>query len=214
MNKITGVTFTGLDANTNLEGALGLSQKYPIEWGILFGGRLGKNRYPHPETVQTFYGIGLNLAFHLCGPILNGMIGKDVSLQIPDYGIDFEECRRVQVNALKYDLKRMGEFSARIHRPVIIQSRGGFPGELLPWGVYPLFDESGGKGKMVSGFPPQGIHEHVGYAGGINPENVKDVFEQAALSAYTFWLDMESGVRTDDWLDLEKCARVCEAIWN
>ncbi|GAA4256618.1 hypothetical protein HLK65_28415 [Azospirillum formosense] len=29
-----------------------------------------------------------------------------------------------------------------------------------------------------------------------------------------YWIDMESGVRTDDWLDLDKVEAVCRAVYR
>ena len=29
-----------------------------------------------------------------------------------------------------------------------------------------------------------------------------------------YWIDMESGVRTDGLFDLEKCERVCRLVYN
>jgi hypothetical protein len=47
----------------------------------------------------------------------------------------------------------------------------------------------------------------------LNPDNIE---EQNAAIASTgrYWLDMESGVRTDDWLDLDKCESVCRSLFK
>ena len=50
-----------------------------------------------------------------------------------------------------------------------------------------------------------------GYAGGLNPDTIGDAL--AAIAARVpdgqpYWIDMESGVRTDDRFDLDKCERV------
>ena len=56
------------------------------------------------------------------------------------------------------------------------------------------------------------IKQKIGYAGGISPDNVADkltyLFENVRDGE--FWIDMESGVRTDDWFDLDKVRRVLE----
>jgi phosphoribosylanthranilate isomerase len=71
-----------------------------------------------------------------------------------------------------------------------------------------LFDRSGGL------WPPHpGGDRLVGYAGGIGPDNVADVLEQIGATG-PYWIDMESGVRTDDRFDLGKCRRVCEAVYG
>ena len=52
-------------------------------------------------------------------------------------------------------------------------------------------------------------------AGGFNPENVADKLRYLLTNDEVgdFWIDMESGVRTDDWFDLDKVRRVL-AICN
>jgi phosphoribosylanthranilate isomerase len=52
----------------------------------------------------------------------------------------------------------------------------------------------------------------VGYAGGINPDNAAEVVSR--IQADRYWIDMETGVRTGDWLDLDKCEAVCRAVYG
>ena len=52
---------------------------------------------------------------------------------------------------------------------------------------------------------------HLGFAGGIGPDNVLDVIRDIGPRD-PYWIDMESGVRTDDKLDLAKVRRVLEQI--
>lgn len=53
-------------------------------------------------------------------------------------------------------------------------------------------------------------HGKVGYAGGFNPDNVAEKlsFLMENSQVGDFWIDMESGVRTDDWFDTDKVRRV------
>lgn len=107
---------------------------------------------------------------------------------------------------------------------------GEFPGNVVF-----LHDESKGTGKEVSGGFTVDPHfvstsrKTVGFAGGIKPSNVKSVAASAreacaASGGDSFWIDMESGVRTtllhpdgttEDIFDLAKCYNcidfVCEA---
>mmetsp|Transcript_15917 Transcript_15917/g.33616 ORF Transcript_15917/g.33616 Transcript_15917/m.33616 type:complete len:307 (-) Transcript_15917:1727-2647(-) len=102
-------------------------------------------------------------------------------------------------------------------------------GNKLPENIVFLHDESKGTGKEVSGdglsTDPQFVtsssfgRKAVGFAGGIKPSNVKSVAESAlracaASNGNSFWIDMESGVRTtllhpdgtkEDIFDLAKC---------
>lgn len=197
------VTFTGLDACTDLDRCSELSQLYPIEWGVLFGGRLGKNRYPAPHIRAQIERSDLRLAFHLCGqPARNAQKGKH--LHVTRYN-------RIQVNAREYDYETLRGQSAILRKPIILQWREiTFPAESS---FSLLFDRSGGKGRRSTIFPDQPNEKVlVGYAGGISPENVTGTIKR--ISATKYWLDMETGVRTDDWLDLDKCEAVCRAIWG
>ena len=52
-----------------------------------------------------------------------------------------------------------------------------------------------------------------GYAGGINPENVIDVVEDLnIICEEDFWIDMETGIRTDDRFDITKCEEICRKL--
>lgn len=83
-----------------------------------------------------------------------------------------------------------------------------------------LIDLSGGRGKETAPIKVMtwtGIS--VGYAGGIGPDNVGKIL--SSLLSYdeqgSFWLDMETKVRTDDWLDLDKVElvlNICDKLIN
>jgi phosphoribosylanthranilate isomerase len=109
----------------------------------------------------------------------------------------------------------------RGHGTVIVQIRDEESEKLLQrvrdGGVrsQPLFDASGGRGvpfetvqKPLDG-PRTG--KLTGYAGGITPETVSGVLERLEAELpkeQPVWIDMETGVRTDDWLDLDKVQEV------
>jgi hypothetical protein len=102
-----------------------------------------------------------------------------------------------------------------------------------------LFDESRGKGKMID-IPDDGglksremysllKRSQCGFAGGIGPDNVVKVLDtitkvsnlhydvRSELMGYNHsppgtWIDMESGVRTDNEFDLKKVEKVLETV--
>lgn len=205
MRKPEFVTFTGADDQTDLDEMVALSRAYPIEWGVLFSvKRQGLDpRYPaHP---RRFAGLRLRLAAHLCGLYARQVIEGQVGL-LPD----LRAFERVQVNHPAPDAERIAEFQQSIGRQCIAQTRGAFPPSgRIEW----LFDASGGRGVAPTSWPPQPLDNgRAGYAGGIGPGNVRAVL--AEIDAARFWIDMESGVRTGDRFDLEKCRRVCEAVFG
>lgn len=75
-----------------------------------------------------------------------------------------------------------------------------------------LHDLSGGRGLTPEGVPPP-VGAYCGYAGGFSDENVGVRLRQMSFALpdeQEVWIDMESGVRTDDWLDLKKVESVLE----
>lgn len=206
MSKPAWVTFTGVDDRTDLKRLEDLSLKYPIEWGILVGGRLGKTRYPSQRRIKEFCELACNRSLHLCGSY--------ASKVLKDHGIGghWDLFNRVQVNAVSYDMDHMSQFSSFIGRPVIIQVRGKFPQRE---GLHFLHDASGGRGK-TGNWPeaPSALNGSMyGFAGGINPDNVLSLVETIRCES-PYWIDMETGVRTDDWFDLDKCEAVCKSLFG
>lgn len=208
----TFITFTGLDARTDLARAAAIASRYPVEWGVLLSASRQENepRYPDGETLSRIWWSDLRIAAHICGEHAR-MIMRNGSPNVP---ADLAYCSRVQVNHPNPD-----PFAARDYCrgwgdvTAIVQMRGAaFPAvvEDCDW----LFDRSGGEGKEPDFWPRHpGGERLVGYAGGINPGNVRAVIETIA-STGPYWIDMESGVRTDDWLDLDKVEAVCRAVYE
>ena len=79
-----------------------------------------------------------------------------------------------------------------------------------------LLDKSGGQGiDTPIGAPAYAPKVHLGFAGGINPDNVIDKMREITrLHVGRFWIDMESGVRTDDRFDLDKVEDVCKKVYD
>lgn len=198
------VTFTGIDKFTDLNRCKDLSDRYPIEWGVLFSSTNKSNRYPNYNQRCNIASAGLNLSAHLCGEI-SRRFQEDLFAPSSIY-------KRIQVNAGKYkDLDWLNEISIRDGRRVIIQHREGpFP---IDGRFDYLVDKSGGRGRVANFLPPQhDINHLVGYSGGITPGNVRHILSN--ITALHYWIDMETGIRTDDKLDLNKCEAICKTIWS
>lgn len=202
------ITFTGVDNQTPISRMQELSATFPIEWGVLFSPqRQGHDpRYPGRQALDRILASGLRLAAHLCGGysvrIMDGMA--------PDVPVDLAAFSRVQVNHSAPDAARIAEFSSRCGRRCISQTRSGeFPADdRLDW----LFDASGGRG-MAPLFWPRYPGRPVGYAGGIGPENVAASID--AIGAHgSYWIDMESRVRTGDIFDLDCVEEVCQTVYG
>jgi hypothetical protein len=214
------VTFTGLDSKTDLARVQALSKRYPVEWGILFGGKIGyqlNKRYPGDQTVIAALNADIRLSAHLCGRFARYAMNPDaenaddILPRINAWRTAKAAFRRVQVNAVDYDIPALERFQSLMNLPLIMQTRGNAFPEPLDGLTY-LHDPSGGRGIEPPSRPRQmAAMPLVGYAGGIGPENVREVI--ASLDAHAYYIDMETKIRTDDWLDLDRCETVCQQVW-
>lgn len=212
------ITITGLDEFTDMERVSDLSQEFNVEWGVLFSrNKQGKDiRYPSFDVIEKFlkYNVGtFGLAAHLCGEYTQHIMEEIIMFSFEETNLLFE-FDAWQINHTNPDIKVLNRLynSFGATKSIIAQWRDEtkFP---LDWGnIFPLFDISGGKGISPELLPESGSDKLVGYAGGISPRNIRDF--NARVNAYNYWLDMESGVRTDNKLDLDKVEEVLTAIYR
>jgi hypothetical protein len=222
------VTITGADDRVDVEDMVKCAGTYPfVEFGILLSeSRTTSKRYPSRGWVGSLRKHReLPISAHLCGrfarePELGALLVE------PQY-------RRVQINGytqgwpgLPFLAQRWAMFVG-CHR-LILQARdesslqdvandARVVGVTLD-SVAPavLFDPSGGRGMDPFKWPvaPNGVH--VGFAGGINIENVDGVLADILKANPTigdFWIDMESGARdADDEFDWSRVVSVLRAV--
>lgn len=234
--KLTKVTITGIDERTDLERLQDLQKRFPFaEFGMLISGDwlLNGNRFPDPQILWNLANIlckpyaFLHLSCHFCGTMATGIVKGDFSVMdnlLPpsDLFRIFERCQlNVNADGMFGQLRRVKPFANL--QEVIVQMHSSelfreFCKGTLPDGVSYLLDTSGGRGidTPIQVVDAPGIH--VGYAGGIGPDNVEEKLR--TLLEYPsdgrFWIDMETRVRDDDdWLDLDKVEQVlatCDAL--
>lgn len=206
MKKPKFVTFTGVDTFTNLADCIALSNLYPIEWGFLYSETNNDVKYSGWRLIHTTLAENLNCAIHLCGTAAQRALTTRSFKYYP-------KCvKRVQINARSelYNTDALYQLAKR--RTIIIQSRDENKFNHLTNNINILYDCSGGKGIQPSKWPSDHSDKLVGYAGGINTDNVKEILGQ--IDANDFWIDIESGVRTANLFDIEKCNLVCKKIWR
>jgi hypothetical protein len=77
-----------------------------------------------------------------------------------------------------------------------------------------LYDSSGGIGKEIHQInkPFDGFYTR--YAGGINPETVNKIAYNVELTSGNtpVYIDMEIGIRTDNWFCINKCGKIIDAV--
>lgn len=226
--RLKHITFTGIDAKTDIKRLQEIIELYPIaEFGVLtsYHWQENGNRYPDPSMFSSLLKVTPHLSLHLCGKIAHDAacglwqrVDEHVEFCLPIF-------RRIQLNiGNRLDNPKRCCRAPFGHQEVIIQvgnargidiynnTRDGSPFITM------LLDASGGRGieTPLEVFPTR---HKIGYAGGFNPDNVADrlSFLMENVETGTFWIDMESGVRTNDWFDLDKVVRVleiCQPIIN
>ncbi len=215
MQKPAFLAFTGVDRMELLPQMQTLSRLYPIEWGVLVRpGGAPDALFPPDEVCAAILAAGgLRLAAHVCG---------EAALEIAERGdttvFNPAGHQRVQVNhgfcgSTPAQASRVRDYGRRHGVRSVLQTRGYFPSES---GVDWLFDVSFGAGKRPDhwpALPPNG--PFCGFSGGLGPDTIAETLAEIAPAEGVFyWLDMESGVRTDGWPDLEKCRAVCEQVYG
>ncbi|MBQ9884396.1 MAG: hypothetical protein IJM43_08100 [Bacteroidaceae bacterium] len=223
MAKLQHITFTGVDGKTDIFALEELQRKYPIaEFGVLVSQNWWKNgnRYFNPSFLREL--AGLNLSAHFCGSI-----ARYAAKGHFEYFLSWaRSCHRIFKRCQLNIASSAGDISSfnnhrvgkSLFREVILQQKSANECELFQKSekenISVLLDASGGRGidTPIKVLPNAGKHFKVGYAGGFNPENVAEkliyLYEQKEVG--DFWIDMESGVRTDDWFDIDKVRSVLE----
>jgi hypothetical protein len=218
---INKCTFTGADNSTSVEEMLSIQKEYPfVEWGILIASNPGRNRYPSNDYIMSLKDKGLNLALHLCSIHTKGIMTDGIL----DIKYDFFERYQINFN-FKHSSHDLANYAKLIkkfpNKKFILQSN--FSNESYIDTILEdidtkntniLFDSSGGRGteiKLIKD-PYKGIY--TGYSGGLNPDNVKGICNLITehKSDDKVWIDMESGVRTDDIFDLNKVRSVLKIV--
>lgn len=220
--KLKYCSITGADDEINFADLNALAASYPFaEWAILWlPSRAGTPRFPKAEWIRKFSHERKSghAAMHLCGDgLLDFIAGKKETLDL------MRGFRRIQLNLKfgdiegKYDpAKLLARVKESPQWDFIIQYAKDKKTLLPLLASIPnhavLFDESAGRGISPDSWDAPLSGHFCGYAGGMNPDNVKANIDMISKVApgYTTWIDMESGVRTNDRFDLTKTRRVLE----
>jgi len=232
---LTRVTITGADDRTSISEMVRLSGLFPfVEWGILIGTGYGP-RFPSLDWIRRLSearlidGNQMQFSLHLCGFPLRAMAAGLIAPVEEKIGGMLPIFARMQLNwhgerQSKAAVERLGISLDAISRnrlwspEVICQLDGAnddIPQKLMPdFAASGLYDVSHGAGITPAHWPAVRHDIPCGYAGGLGPHNVTDELERIneAADGHDYWIDMESLVRTDGWLDLEKVKDVlCRA---
>lgn len=223
--QIDRVTISGADDKVEASELVRLQREYPfVEWGILVSKkRMGEKRYPNQVWINALP-YELRLSLHFCGDIARQFVGKPTTELL--YRSNGDHWERTQLN---FSFKEDADYTDRLfniaiaaaatsHKAIVLAYNKGSKKNLdsfiksfpsLPENVHFLYDSSGGRGTEIKSIHKPLIN-YTGYAGGLNPENVFTVCDLITNMEWddNVWIDMESGVRTDDVFDLKKVESV------
>lgn len=188
------------------------------------------NRMNNFLTSSGIYDTSL----HLCGSVIRKFLSLDkeiidfclqfnrIQLNIPMSDYSMDELLSMFNNVCNYfDELEKPKNGKRIIAPIIVLQYNNSKKELIDTFIekYPntrkyrfdlLFDNSGGNGKVLENplAPISGFY--CGYAGGIGPDTVQEIVTKinSICGRTPYYIDMESKIRTDNWLDINKCEEV------
>lgn len=218
--SLTRVTITGADDRVDVADLAALTGRFPfVEWGILVSKkRAGEPRFPSYPWIDAFAEARLRSAMHVCGERSRELLLGDDFIVDKAAELGFS---RIQVNGWEPSVSFVEMASGHDDVEFILQARDlpsfasaavyALAVQRLGGKASVLVDPSGGTGRRIEGFPSTFEGVYVGYAGGIDPDNVAEVITEADETVDApFWIDMESGARTDDVFDVAKVERVLE----
>lgn len=215
---LKSVTFAGIDDSVDFLALKKLSDKYDfIEWAVLASDiKTGNNaRYLSVESYEELNKLALPLSIHLDGRIVRQIFKYNDWTSANEF-INRLNCQRIQLNG-----KECTQIIPHLTFPkkdIILQTGISNTALMTAFAhkhknVYLLNDNSDGTGREERYYPPYSNFDYVGYAGGISADNIERVIANISkMRISPFWIDMESGIRTTDTLDLTKCEKICEIV--
>lgn len=230
-NGLNRVSITGADDKVPVETLRALGNQFPfVEWALLYVPNPGGPRNPTQRWREDFFAapqaLGVTTAVHLCfresfEQLLGGRLSPEIfrtdriQLNINARRVEFsnEEVLDVYRRSLA-----LGPDIILQHQELTAPVIERFLRELGPLDtsrVHVLLDESRGKGVAPASWsvPAQygELPLYVGFAGGIGPDNTQSVLNQVRSLMRPYWIDMETGVRTDNAFDAKKVEAVLRA---
>lgn len=234
MKNLCLVSFIGVDKHTSFDDLLNFrSNKVVYEFGVLYSDSRNDShtRYPGWEFSYRFLNWAKDnkvcRSLHLCGSSIDRYLVEDPHiLELCD------KANRIQLNiniAKHSDYKGLANkilrVASRYKQCIIIQNNETkekfnevFLGRMEATTQIPLSflnDSSCGFGVEIEKIVPPSNEYFTGYAGGINPDNITkitDLIENNNASNAPYYIDMESGIRTNGYFSINKCLKIKKLI--
>lgn len=226
-SHLSRVSLTGAEDSVEPGRLFDLSASYPeVEWALLATlEHEGSGRNPSQAWREFFLDgaqqVGARTALHLCGKdAFERVLSEPCWHELARYG-------RVQANLNsrsetfdKAQAMRIWDKIANTAKVLIIQLHErseSWAMEFLSGAgrgacVEVLFDESKGRGVSPEAWRDSLPGVACGYAGGLGPQNVGEQLPLIMRAAHEpgCWIDMETNIRTGNFLDVDKCRSVLE----
>jgi hypothetical protein len=236
--SIDRISLVGVDERTDLQELKTLASQsiVKLEFGILYSETKKNNRYPSQRIIDAFASLyngnlPYALSLHLCGTSVDKFLNKDpVFMQAMFNDNEFDA---VQLN---FSLKDQKDIPSIVEKALaaawtsrtneVIFQANKSKQKLVDYiesqnnnddiKIRLLYDGSGGFGRTIEKIDKPFKGFYTGYAGGINPETIHKIAYDVELAsgATPVYLDMESGVRENDWFSIEKCRKIIECVNN
>jgi phosphoribosylanthranilate isomerase len=216
------VSITGADDKTAISDLEALQQEFALlEVAILyFPERDGYARNPLKPWREALYASRVKQkAMHLCGSGINRLADGHAELIE-----EIQHFNRIQINLKpQYASVELVEKLVQVVQSFpkiefITQYNDANQDYFKFWNFVAnhnyLFDASLGKGLAPESWQAPVAGKSCGYAGGLSDSNIMDnmVKINAVTGDKPVWIDMESGVRTHDELDLNKVRSVLKQV--
>lgn len=221
------ISFVGVDTKTDLKSIEEINShdfNFELEFGVLHSEKQTSNRYPGYDFCNRFLTQckDHNTSLHLCGQeAIEKYLSKDndmmklcsnagrIQLNMNIRKVDsYDELSTKLIDMMNnenHSIVLQVNENKKVFTEVILEKIPSHLNNKLSL----LYDASGGFGKALSVIEPAFKNNFTGYAGGINPDNVKDIINLIEVNVDSpYYIDMESGIRDDDWFSIEKCKQL------
>lgn len=225
---INRLTLTGIDDNSKIVDVKESFKNCEIlEHGILFSkAKEGLQRYPSAKWLTNLINsfeteTDFKFSAHLCGEYSRNVLEKSNFEIFKKFGNFF---KRFQLNySFGRNFVNLDKFFDYVDGKdfdIILQYNRNnsnfletYINQELPKNVNILFDSSGGRGTVIQNIQNP-FNCYTGYSGGINVENVEEICQKILKHSNTsnVWIDLESGVRTDNNFDFVKANKIINSV--
>ena len=202
-DKSPVITVTGVDERTDLDKLRTL----PVEVGFLYSRTKQGNRYPGWDWIRRNMPTVPAVSLHICG---REAFKQLASCLILPFG-----AQRIQLNGT-YTVDEVEMICGIYPNRQIITQHNEQNVKLLNVRCENhavLVDNSGGKGILPEYWTAPDTAKKVGFAGGLNAGNLHEQLPLIRKVARPgWWVDMENGLRTNDWFDVGKAEECAKAV--